>query len=118
MTHTWSSSYLDIFPYILYLSKISSRTKNLIHYKKKKPLHRLSHIIPTVLLKWVILTILTVCSDANLRDERNIKGEYLYTFANAPETTMVTIPTATLISQANRKRNKHKYIPVTYHNPF
>lgn len=48
----------------------------------------------------------SVDADANLRDEKNIKGEYLYTFANAPKTTMVTIPTATLISQANRQKKK------------
>ena len=48
----------------------------------------------------------SVCADANLRDEKNIKGEYLYTFANAPKTTMVTIPTATFITQANRQKKK------------
>lgn len=52
----------------------------------------------------------SVDADANLRDEKSIKGEYLYTSANAPKTTMVTIPTATLISQANRQKKKEAHI--------
>lgn len=54
-----------------------------------------------------MLTVPTVCADANLRDEQSIKWEYLYKFANVCETTMVTIPTATLLSQAKRQKKKY-----------
>jgi hypothetical protein len=54
----------------------------------------------------VILTVPTACAVANLSDKINIGEEYLDTCGKAQKTTMVTIPTATLISQATRLKMK------------
>ena len=59
-----------------------------------------------ILIVVFIFSALKVGADYDRMMEKNIKGEYLYTFANAPKTTMVTIPTATFITQANRQKKK------------